>query len=201
MAVVAPNHYGVGGPLSSFGEGFWETPLGRVPVDSVATAEFISASGAADDPEAHAMEHSLEVQLPFLQFLYGNGVPVLPVMMLNQDEDSAAVVGVALAKVLKSRKSVLVASSDLTHYEPASDASPKDSALLGAVADLDVGRFYSTLEDLSVTACGYGPVAAVMTAARQLGFSKGEVLKYADSGDVTGDKSSVVGYGSVRFVK
>ncbi|MBI3841182.1 MAG: AmmeMemoRadiSam system protein B [Thaumarchaeota archaeon] len=201
IVVVAPNHYGIGSGVSTFESGEWETPLGRMRVDEAAAAKLVRESGIVSfDPEAHRMEHSLEVQLPFLQHIYGDSVPFLPVSLLFQDEGTAATIARALAKVLEGRRAVVVASSDLTHYEPSSVAAEKDSALLEDAAKMDVPSFYSTLERLQVTACGFGAVATVISVARALGMRKGELLKYASSGETTGDNLQVVGYAAMRFV-
>lgn len=200
LVVVAPNHYGIGSGVSTFKEGFWETPMGRVRVDSEASKALVKAGVASFDPEAHRLEHSLEVQLPFLQGLYGDSVPLLPVSMIFQDPDTTRTVALALAEILKGRKVVLVASSDLTHYEPAEAARAKDTPLLEKVVKMDVDGFYSTLEELQVTACGFGAIATVMRTALSLGLRRGELLKYATSGDTTGDNLQVVGYAAARFV-
>jgi hypothetical protein len=147
------------------------------------------------------MEHSLEVQLPFLQEVYGRSVPpLLPISLSFQDPDTCKVLAEGVAKVASGRKTLIIASSDLTHYEPADVARRKDIALLHEIERMDTDAFYSTLERLQITACGYGAIATVMGAAKLLGCKKGEVLKYASSGDTTGDLSQVVGYGSARFV-
>ena len=201
LAVVAPNHYGIGSGVSTFMEGAWETPLGRVPVDAGATARLADLSDVVTfDPGAHRYEHSLEVQLPFLQRIYGNSVPLLPVSLLFQDVETAKALAAGLARVLKGRRVVLVASSDLTHYEPAEQAKKKDTELIQQVLKMDLEGFYSTLERLQVTACGYGAIATVMETARSLGLARAELLKYASSGDTTGDNLQVVGYAALRFV-
>ncbi|MDA4120919.1 MAG: AmmeMemoRadiSam system protein B [Thaumarchaeota archaeon] len=199
IVVVAPNHYGIGSGVSTFKDGFWETPLGRIRVDTEASATLVKAGVAAIDPDAHRMEHSLEVQLPFLQRVYGNDVPFLPVSLLLQDRETAEDVATALVEVVKGKKAVIVASSDLTHYEPAESARTKDSALLDNVVKMDLDGFYSTIDELQVTACGFGAIATVVRVAGALGLRRGELLKYATSGDTSGDNLQVVGYGSVRF--
>ena len=201
IVVVAPNHYGIGSGVSTFDQGEWETPLGRLRVDAAASKRLVElAEIVSVDPDAHRLEHSLEVQLPFLQKIYGDSVPILPISLLFQDIDTAKAVADALTKVLKGRKAVLVASSDLTHYEPAETAREKDNALLQQVLKMDLDGFYSTLERLNVTACGYGAIASVMHTAESLGLRSPEILKYATSGDTTGDNVQVVGYGALRFV-
>ncbi len=201
VVVVAPNHYGVGSGVATFKEGEWETPLGRIRVDEGAAEAFVRDSEiAVSDPDAHRVEHSLEVQLPFVQYVFGPSVPFLPVSLLFQDSETATAVGRSISRVVKGRRAALVASSDLTHYEPAASARRKDARLIEGVERMDVSSFYSTIDRLAVTACGYGPIAAVMTASRLLGLRRGELLKYATSGDTTGDNNSVVGYASLRFV-
>ena len=201
IVVVAPNHYGIGSGVATFESGEWETPLGRMRVDSNAAKSLADlAEIVAFDPAAHRLEHSLEVQLPFLQKLYGDTVPILPVSLNFQDVDTARTVSRALAELLRGKRAVLVASSDLTHYEPASEARAKDTALIQQVLRMDLEGFYSTLEALNVTACGFGAIATIMEAARGLGLTKPELLKYASSGDTTGDNLQVVGYGALRFV-
>lgn len=201
IVVVAPNHYGLGTGVSTFKEGEWETPLGRMHVDSDAAEELARVSGmVAFDPDAHRLEHSLEVQLPFLQKIYGDSVPILPVSLLFQDIETAKAISAALARVLHGKRAVLVASSDLTHYEPAKEAKRKDLALIQQVLKLDLEGFYSTLEKLQVTACGFGAIGIIMETAKSLGLGKAELLKYASSGDTSGDNLQVVGYGALRFV-
>lgn len=201
IVVVAPNHYGIGSGVATYQSGEWETPLGRMRVDPRAAKSFVElAEIAAFDSGAHRLEHSLEVQLPFLQRIYGDSVPFLPVSLNFQDIETAKTVSGALARVLKGRRAILVASSDLTHYEPAADAKVKDVALIQQVLKMDLEGFYSTLERLNVTACGFGAIATVMETARALGLTKAELLKYASSGDTSGDNLQVVGYGALRFV-
>ena len=201
IVVVAPNHYGIGSGVSTFRSGDWETPLGRMHVDADAARRFVElAEIASFDPDAHRLEHSLEVQLPFLQKIYGDKVPLLPVSLVFQDMETARTLASAIAKVVRGRRAVLVASSDLTHYEPAAVAKEKDTALIKQVLKMDTEGFYSTLERLDVTSCGFGAIATIMEAARALGLEKAELLKYASSGDTTGDNVQVVGYGALRFV-
>jgi MEMO1 family protein len=200
LVVVAPNHYGVGSGVATLKDGLWETPLGRLRIDSGAAAALVKEGVAAYDPESHRLEHSLEVQLPFLQRIYGDSVPLLPISLAFQDPETTEGLAGALAEVIDGRKTVLVASSDLTHYEPAETARSKDTKLLERVTGMDVDGFYSTLEELQVTACGFGAIATVMGTARSLGLRRGELLKYATSGDTTGDNLQVVGYAAARFV-
>jgi len=201
IVVVAPNHYGIGSGVSTFQSGEWETPLGRMRVDSEAARQLTEfAEIVAFDPGAQRLEHSLEVQLPFIQKIYGDAIPLLPISLLFQDIDTAKTISSALVKLCGGRRVVFIASSDLTHYEPAAVAREKDSALIEQVLKMDLEGFYSTLERLNVSACGFGAIATVMETARSLGLHRAELLKYASSGDTSGDNLQVVGYGALRFV-
>jgi AmmeMemoRadiSam system protein B len=201
IVVVAPNHYGIGSGVATFSEGEWETPLGRMRVDVAASRQLVDLCDIVSvDPDAHRLEHSLEVQLPFLQKLYGDAVPFLPVSLMFQDIETTEAVSRALTKVVRGRRAVLVASSDLTHYESAESAREKDTALIGQVLKMDLAGFYSTIERLEVSACGYGAIATVMQTAGALGLKRAELLKYASSGETAGDNVQVVGYGALRFV-
>jgi AmmeMemoRadiSam system protein B len=202
IVILGPNHTGYGNPLSAMREGAWRTPLGDVAVDSEVADAIASESSILDfDDVAHRHEHSIEVQLPFLQFLYGDGFKFVPICFLMQDLESAKEIGQALAEVLANKNAVVIASSDLSHYESQSNVEQKDLAVLEAVKKLDTGSLYQVLESKRVSACGYAPIAAVMTFAKALGASKGEILSHRTSGDITGDMSSVVGYAAVSFKK
>lgn len=206
VVIVGPNHYGLGSGVATYGEGEWETPFGNVIVDQVASDKIIELTGIVEvDPEAHRKEHSIEVQLPFLQRLYGRSFELLPISLAFQDKKTARNLGKGLAELLKEASegevgAVLIASSDLTHYEPAAQAKEKDTALLKHVQSMDIDAFYTAIERRNITACGFGAIASVMEACKLLGFEKGLLNAYATSGDMTGDNDSVVGYPSVSFV-
>jgi MEMO1 family protein len=201
LVVMGPDHNAYGLGVSIFKEGEWETPLGSIKVDSAAAEELSHLTGITSfDPEAQRYEHSIEVQLPFLQSLFGNGVPLLPISLMSQDIDTAKALGKGVAEIVKGRRAVVVASSDLDHYESARQTSEKDGALIDRITSLDVEGFYRVLDQMDVRACGFGPIASLMEASSRLGLSKGELMKHADSGDITGDKDRVVGYAALRFV-
>jgi AmmeMemoRadiSam system protein B len=202
VIMVGPNHYGIGSGVATMKSGIWETPLGQVQVNGELASEIAKKSGIIDfDDFAHSRDHCLEVQLPFLQSIKSK-FTIVPIILIMQDIDTAFDIGKAIADTIaeKPEKTMLVASSDLTHYEPNLMAHEKDNELLKAVLALDVLKFYAVLERMDVSACGYGAIAAVMVAAKDLGATRGELLKYATSGDVTGDTGAVVGYSSVVFV-
>jgi AmmeMemoRadiSam system protein B len=201
VIMVGPNHYGIGSGVATMKGGVWVTPLGDVPVNQDLAAQVASKSRITDfDNDAHSRDHCLEVQLPFLQCIK-TGFGIVPVILRMQDIDTAFDLGNAIADVVGEEidRTLLVASSDFTHYEPNSEAHKKDGELIKAVLGLDVTKFYAVLERLDVSACGYGAIASIMIAAKNLGASRGELLRYATSGDVTGDPSAVVGYSSIVF--
>lgn len=197
--VMGPNHYGVGTPVSIFPEGAWLTPLGEVEVDRDLVMELARASDVFSlDEFSHEREHSIEVQLPLLQYVLGE-VKLVPICFLDQSLGTCIKVGEALSEVLKARDDVvLIASSDMTHYEPHEQAKKKDMRALEEVRKLSTEGLYDVISKNDVSMCGYGPVAALIHACREAGAREAEVLKYATSGDITGDYGSVVGYAAVK---
>ncbi len=201
VVLLGPNHTGYGSALSLMREGAWRTPLGDVEVDSKIADAILHETSVVDvDEVAHRYEHSIEVQLPFLQFLYGSSFKIVPLCFLMQDYDSALEVGRALVEALDATNTVVIASSDMTHYEPAQAAAAKDQAALQAVTDMDAKRFYETVETQNITACGYAPITSLITYGVGI-CAKAQLLSYHNSGDITGDHSSVVGYAAVSFKK
>jgi AmmeMemoRadiSam system protein B len=202
IVILGPNHTGYGSGLAVMNEGLWRTPLGDVEIDRETANQIVQESRIVDvDDSAHDHEHSIEVQLPFLQYLYGSDFKIVPICFLMQDLSSAKEVGEAVAKALLDKKSVIIASSDMTHYEPQESAQRKDKKALEAIEAMDEVRFQSVIEDYNISACGHGPIAALITAAKIMGGREAKLLCYATSGDVIGDRSSVVGYAAVCFLK
>jgi MEMO1 family protein len=183
-------------------EGAWRTPLGDVEVDTETANSILRASSIIDvDDSAHVYEHSIELQLPFLQYLYGSGFRFVPVCFMMQDLESGREVGKATAKALEGKNGLVIASTDLTHYEPQERAEKKDRIAIDAALKMDEVDYYRTVEAYGISTCGYGPTVAAITAAKQLGAKKAELLCYGTSGDVLGDRSAVVGYASIAFTK
>ena len=197
--IVGPNHWGIGSSVATMKDCKWQTPLGEVEVDSE-TAEEISkiANIIEMDNFSHSREHSLEVQIPILQEMYTD-FKIVPIALINQSKKVAYQVGLAMSKIARKKKVMIIGSSDFTHYEQNEFAHEQDIALIEPILKLDVDKFYDVLEKRNVSACGYGAIASTMIACKDLGATKGELLKYATSGDIMGDKSSVVGYGSIVF--
>lgn len=202
FVIMGPNHTGYGSALSLVDGGAWRTPFGDVEIDAVTAQEILRETHLVDvDESAHTYEHSVEVQLPFLQYLYGKEFKFVPICFQLQDFDTAKEVGNALIEVLSERNAVIVASSDFTHYEPQDVAEKKDLAALEAVRAMDPRRFFSIVERQHITVCGYGPISTLIIAAKGMLAKDANLLQYKTSGDITGDKSSVVGYASVSFKK
>ncbi len=197
--IVGPNHWGIGRSVATMKDCTWETPLGSVEVDSESAEEISKISQFIEsDFFSHTREHSLEVQIPILQQTFSN-FKILPISLINQSKEVAHDVGLAMAKICKKKNCMVIGSSDFTHYEPNDFAHEQDMALIEPILEMNVEKFYDVLQKRNVTACGYGAIASTMIACKELGATKGELLRYATSGDVTGDTSSVVGYGSIIF--
>jgi len=200
VIIIGPNHYGLGCNVAVMKEGIWKTPLGEVEVDTECAIEINKISKDIElDFFSHTRDHSLEVQIPMLQQIYSYKFKILPIILIHQDYSTAKRIGSAIAKIAKMRKTMIIGSSDFTHYEENSYAHKQDSALIEPILNLDLDGFYSILQENQVSACGYGAIASTMIACKELGAKKGRLLKYATSGDITGDKSSVVGYASIVF--
>jgi MEMO1 family protein len=194
IAMVGPSHYVAFEGASIWPAGGLETPLGTLRVDEDAAAAMVAACPMIRDlPSAHAREHSLEMQLPFLAAL-ARDTPVVAIVMGQQTRETAFDLGDGLATVLGGRRALLIASSDLSHFYDAGTATGLDREVIDRVDALDPDGLMNLLERRPDHACGGGPMVSVLRAARALGASNAVVIKYADSGDVSGDKSSVVGY-------
>jgi AmmeMemoRadiSam system protein B len=200
VVLVGPSHRAAFEGIAVQASGAWETPLGCAPIDEeLAQALVASEPRLFDDPGPHRDEHSLEMQMPFLQRVMP-GLRIVPVLMGTQSRAEVDALATALASALQGREALLVASSDLSHYQPAAVASRLDAEVLEDVRRFDAEALMHRLEARDNVACGGGPVVAVMKAARALGADSAAVLRYADSGDVgEHDKSHVVGYLSAVF--
>lgn len=197
--ILGPNHWGLGCQVATMKDAVWASPLGNVEVDSDAAEKINKLSRIIEiDFFSHTREHSIEVQVPMLQY-YKSKFTILPICILNQDYEFALEVGLAVASIAKEKKAVIIGSSDFTHYEQNEIAHRQDKALIEPILEMDVKRFYDVLEKRRVSACGYGAIAATMVACKELGAREAKLLKYATSGDVAGSKDSVVGYASIVF--
>jgi AmmeMemoRadiSam system protein B len=194
FVILGPNH-GRGSWVSAIQtSGAWLTPLGEAQID-----EALAAALAPELPDlevgaqAFRGEHSLEVQLPFLQHLYGEGVKFVPIMMLDQEREAAEAIGQALGRVLAGRNVVMIASTDMTHQEPRPVAAAQDQLLIERMTSLDPVGLLSERARRDITMCGYGPTAALLIAAQALGATRTETFRYGDSGEAH-PMGAVVGY-------
>ncbi len=197
--ILCPNHTGRGAPLAMMSKGEWLTPLGTVCVDArLAQALRQACHLLLEDTEAHEDEHSLEVQLPFLQRQVGN-FTFVPIAIGVGGYSTLETLGHALAQALKkhSAPTLIVASSDMNHYEPDDITRVKDHKAIDRILALDAAGLYDVLRREDISMCGYGPAIAMLTAGKDLGAQRAELVKYATSADTSGDRSAVVGYAGI----
>jgi len=199
IALVGPSHFVGFEGVAVYRRGGFASPLGVAEVDETSAAALLAASPVCrEHPSAHAREHSLEMQLPFVRRLAPDA-KILPLVMGWQTDQTARALGEALATVLAGRHALLVASTDLSHYQEARTAAELDAVVVDHVSRFDPDGLQRALNAYPEHACGGGPTVAVMRAALALGARDAVILKYADSGDVSGDKSAVVGYLAAAF--
>jgi hypothetical protein len=221
FVLIGPNHTGLGAPVSIMARGSWETPLGTVTIDEQLAASILSKSPRIhEDTLAHLREHSLEVQLPFIQYFKPN-FSIVPIQMLDTRLETCLEVGRAVGEsiaecTLHSRGALvnaginglrnaeknaelplIVASSDMSHYERAAAAKEKDFRAIRHILNLDPEGLYREVKNSGITMCGFGPAVAMLVASKMLGAEKAELIKYTNSGEVSGDYEQVVGYAGI----
>lgn len=202
--IVGPNHWGYGVPIALDENESWVTPLGEVEVDIELSKELATRERLLRfDFIAHRYEHSLEVQVPFLQYIFGSDFRIVPIAMMLQTPEASQRVGKVLSDVIEEHglKSYVVASSDMSHYVEAKIAREKDKLALDRILSLDYEGLYNVVIEEDISMCGVGPVMTLIYVGKRLGYMNAKLLKYANSGDVTGDYSQVVAYASVSFEK
>ena len=194
FVVIGPSHRGY---LTSASSVPWETPLGVIDPDT----GFIDALELEIDEISHRDEHSIEVQMPFIKYRFPRA-RIVPVMMGQQDLPGATRLGEVITEAVRQTKRDIriVASSDFSHYVPAAKAKSDDLWAIEPLTTLDVKEFYRRIGERGVTACGYGPIAAMVTACSNLGATTAKLIRYATSGDVTGDTREVVGYAGITVI-
>jgi hypothetical protein len=202
VVLFGPNHYGMGPDFSVSSDDVWQTPLGDVDVDTKLAQEISDSCQAEPDDMAHIREHSIEVQLPFLQTVLGD-FKIVPVSVKHYAPDARFLeacrdVGGAVAE--NAKDAFIVASTDFTHYEPQQVAENKDSTAISAIGALDEEALFQAVAKNNISMCGYGGVAATLAACKRMGAKKAEKVAYMTSGDTTGDTSQVVGYGGLRVL-
>ena len=199
IIILGPNHTGRGEPYSLMPEGIWETPLGNVEIDTdLANAILEKTSYLKDDTLAHAYEHSIEVQLPFLQY-FKSDFRFVPISLSSYEGAALKSIGRELARTIKdsNRDVMIIASSDMTHYESHEQAKMKDEAAIGAILKLDVDGLMRKVDELNISMCGWMPTVTMLSCCKQLGAKKAHLVKYQTSGETTGDYTSVVGYAGI----
>lgn len=201
VILLGPNHTGLGANFSIVTSGTWQTPLGELEIDSGLAGEILRRSEYLEEDDlAHREEHSLEVLLPFLQY-FRKDFRIVPILFMSDEVGVLKKIGQDIAGIIKAKgieKSVLLlASSDMTHYEPEGQAQKKDRQAIEAILELDEDKLMDRVLRQNISMCGFAPVIAMICAAKALGAQKSELIKYQTSGDVTQDKSSVVGYAGI----
>ncbi len=197
--LVGPSHYVGFDGVAIYDRGAFDTPFGPMPVSAhCADAIALGSPMIRHHPTAHIREHSLEMQLPFLKRVLPNA-EIVPLVMGHQRRETAYALGEAIAVAVKGRRAVLIASTDLSHYQSAETAAKLDNKVMQQVLRFDPDGLMMALEAFPDHACGGGPTVSVMLAAKALGARDARVLKYGDSGDVSGDKDAVVGYLAAGF--
>jgi MEMO1 family protein len=203
FVIIGPTHSGRGKPYSVMAGGTWKTPLGNVEVDAELAQRIIERTGYLEaDDLAHQEEHAVEVQLPFLQY-FKPDVRIVPIILGGASLDVLQKIGRGIAAAIKEleREAVILASGDMTHYEPQQTARDKDMKAVEAMLALDEVELTNRYQGLHISMCAYGPAACLIAAAKELGAGAAELVKYMTSGDTTGDYDAVVGYAGVIFKK
>lgn len=201
VLLLGPNHTGIGREFSIMSQGSWRTPLGDIRIESEKATLLKTIPQIEEDHSAHLREHSLEVQLPFLQFLSPEAFFV-PICVSSMDLSEIKAVGKMVGELLKEDKdAVILASTDLSHYYSHATAIKLDSMAIEAIVNLDSDLLWERVHKIPITMCGYAPVIILLEACKAAGVKEGKLLKYATSGDTGGDFSQVVGYGAIAFSK
>lgn len=201
IILLGPNHTGFGVAFSVMSEGIWQTPLGQVRIDSDFAKKLLRVSRYLEhDILAHMYEHCLEVELPFLQY-FGGDFEIVPIVVASDDIGALKEVGKEIAAAIKDSdiegSVLIVASSDMTHYESQSQAQKKDKQAIEAILKLDEDKLIERVKEQKISMCGFSPVAIMLAASKLLNAKSAKLISYQTSGDVTGDKSSVVGYAGI----
>jgi AmmeMemoRadiSam system protein B len=201
VIILGPNHTGLGSSVSMWGEGAWETPLGNVEIHEELAKRIFETSDVIDiDESAHLREHSIEVQLPFLQYIYGK-MRIIPICMGFQDLRTSREIGRTIAESVAGMDALILASTDLTHMETKESAKGKDQGVIERIESMNEEALQSWVRSQRVSMCGYGPVSTTLAATKRLGATKAQLLAYSTSGDITGDTSMVVGYASAIITR
>jgi AmmeMemoRadiSam system protein B len=201
--LLGPNHTGMGRPLSIMCSGEWDTPIGRAPIDSGLARTLLELDPELeDDTEAHRMEHALEVELPFLQFLAGRDLTFVPIAVGTADLNSLVRLGKAVAQAATGSEEpvLIVASSDMNHYESDEVTRVKDRKAIDRVLARDGEGLFDVVLEEDISMCGFAPTVVMLTACNILGAEHAELVRYGTSGDIFGDRERVVGYAGITII-
>jgi len=202
IIIIAPSHAEYFDFVSVYNGDAYQTPLGTVPVDKDRVTRLDDSGDRIEiSPAGHSSEHSLEVQLPFLQIALGKDIKIVPVVIGNQSRENVTALGEAIGRLFADENILIVASTDLSHYHPYNTAVSMDMHVRELIESFDSSKLMEDLVRENAEMCGGGPVVSAMIAARLMGADSSIILNYANSGDVSGDKSAVVGYLSAAFYK
>ncbi|MBN1330184.1 MAG: AmmeMemoRadiSam system protein B [Candidatus Heimdallarchaeota archaeon] len=201
FVIIGPNHRNLGPPISVYPGGKWKTPLGEATIPIEIVEKITKQPHFRADTSAHMLEHSIEVQVPFLQYIHGEDVPIIPICLKDQSKEIIERVGTVLSKVLADYDYCMIASTDLSHYESQATAMSKDTHVIDNIRKMNYIGLYDTVMENMISMCGPGPVASVLLAAKNNNVKAVKILKYATSGDVTGDIRQVVAYLSAILLK
>ena len=197
IIILGPNHHGQGAAVGMMAQGVWEMPMGNVPINST-LADLLTIPPVEQDELSHRYEHSLEVQVPFLQYLNKN-ISIVPMVISHISfalcVDVAEIISSAIQKY--DKPVLIVASTDMSHYESRQSASHKDNLALQQINKLDAQGLYDTVTSNRISMCGFIPTTIALLASLQLGAKKANIVRYTDSGAVSGDINQVVGYAGV----
>ena len=202
IIILGPNHRGFGEDISIMAEGKWKTPLGELEIDAEIAEDILKNSKTVkNDKKAHQYEHSIEVQLPFIQYIYGNNIKFVPICMTRQDINTDIEIAKSICSSVVDKNILIIASSDFTHYEPQEYAENVDKQAINAILEFNPKKLYDIIYRQNLTMCGPGPITVMLIICEILGAKKAELLKYATSGDVSGIFNQVVGYASLVVSK
>jgi len=201
FVIIGPNHTGLGAKISVHPPGKWRTPLGDATLPEEVIEAIIKQPHFRSDTLAHSREHSIEVQVPFLQYLYGEDVAIVPIALKDQSKETVDRIATTLGEVLADYDFCLIASTDLTHFESQANAMAKDAFVIENIKKLNANKLLEVVNEKYISMCGPAPTASVIKLGKKFGVTSAKVLKYATSGDVTGHKSEVVAYLSAILMK
>jgi len=201
--ILGTSHSIIGPKFGIMKEGIWATPLGKIEIDKDMSEKLLEKCTLLKyDILSHEQEHSIEIQLPFLQYKFGNDFKFVPINIKSEYPtteflEECKIIGKSIAKLIKNKNWIIIASSDFSHYIPKKYAELIDKYIIDSILKLNEKEFFSRLSEKNASVCGFGSIAIAIVASKELGAKKGELLKYSTSAEVTGDERSVVGYGSI----